>query len=72
MFTAAWGNNDRSSGEAKALSELTQLAIGLHPIQENSESVMLTFRVYPTASNTTDDETTVSPATSKMRRGKRR
>ena len=36
------------AAEAKArLSELTQLAIGLHPIQENSESVMLTLRVYP-------------------------
>ena len=29
------------------MSELTQLAIGLQPIQENSESVMLTLRVYP-------------------------
>ena len=56
-LTAAWGSDDRSSADAKArLSELTQLAIGLHPIQENSESVMLTLRVYPAASNATGDE----------------
>ena len=40
----------------RACRKLTQLAIGLHPIQENSESVMLTLRVYPTTSNTTGDE----------------
>ena len=57
MFTAAWeATTVRQPRPGRACRKLTQLAIGLHPIQENSESVMLTLRVYPAANNTTGDE----------------